>query len=187
MVIGVDEAGRGAWAGPLAAAAVVLKSPIVSIKDSKLLTSNQRFRCAEQIMTQGIWALGWTEVWQIDKWGMTEAVRFAMRQALVGVVAQIEEYQQVIVDGPYNFLGDMPKTTAIVKADTYLPCVSAAGIIAKTHRDLYMQNVAEHYPRFGFDKHVGYGTAHHRKMIGIYGPTPIHRQSFRPIAGMQSQ
>ncbi len=186
MVIGVDEAGRGCWAGPLVAAAVMLHEPIKGLEDSKALSEARRLACAEQISENGMGALGWVSASEIDRLGMTKAVRLAMRRAVNGLLKEVNGYQQIIVDGPFNFLSELPRTSAIIRADSLVPCVSAAGIMAKVNRDTYMRRLATRFPAYGFEKHVGYGTSLHRQMLEVHGPTPYHRRSFKPIIQITS-
>jgi ribonuclease HII len=182
IIVGVDEVGRGCWAGPLVAGAVILREPIAGLKDSKLLSKKQREKLAIIIHEQAIAVgLGWVDPATIDEHGLTMAVSRAMHEA----VAQITHaYDQVIVDGSYNFLKDNPKAVALVKADQSVTAVSAASIIAKVARDQYMANQAAEYPDYGFEQHVGYGTAMHLEKLKLYGISDLHRRSFKPISAL---
>ncbi|HVC36152.1 MAG TPA: ribonuclease HII [Candidatus Dormibacteraeota bacterium] len=177
--VGIDEVGRGCWAGPLVAGAVILNQPIDGLKDSKKLSANQRQQLAKTIHSEaGIAALGWVTAKEIDSLGLTKAVSLAMQRA----IDQIQmDYQEIIIDGNYNFLFPNPKSRTIIKADCLVAEVSAASIIAKVARDQYMSQVAKKYPNYGFEKHVGYGTDLHRERLQKYGPCDQHRRSFKPI------
>lgn len=182
ILVGIDEVGRGCWAGPVVAAAVILKDPIDGLRDSKQLSKRRRQLLAQHIREQALAiGIGWIEPAVLDQIGLTEAVGLAMRQAL----AEIElEYDAVIIDGQYNFLANNPKTKAVVKADSSVPAVSAASIIAKVARDDYMCELAASYPGYGFETHVGYGTALHRERLKLLGISDQHRQSFKPIRAL---
>jgi ribonuclease HII len=180
MVVGIDEVGRGCWAGPLVAAAVVLNEPIAGLKDSKVLTKLQRAQLSRVIYEQAAAiGLGWVSAREVDALGLTEAVRVAMQRAM----AHIEvAYDEVIIDGNYNFLPNVPAAHAVVKADGSIPVVSAASIIAKVARDDWMTDQAtREFPQYGFDKHVGYGTKLHMDMLKLHGVCSLHRLSYKPI------
>jgi ribonuclease HII len=178
-IVGIDEVGRGCWAGPLVAGAALLRAPIAGLRDSKKLTKLQRQKLSEIILGQAVVGLGWVWPSEIDKMGLTESVRLAMGRAL----AQIQtDYDEVIIDGNYNFFPKEPRARAIVKADDSVPAVSAASIVAKVARDNYMARVAhQKFPDYDFDKHVGYGTALHIAKLKDFGVCELHRQSYKPI------
>jgi ribonuclease HII len=179
MIVGIDEVGRGCWAGPLVAGAVVLGEPIPGLKDSKKLSKAQRERLTKEIRDKALAiGLGWVWPAEIDRIGLTAAVTKAMREALEQI--QIN-YDDVIIDGHLNFLPDHPKTQAIIKADDTVPAVSAASIVAKVARDYYMAKASEKFPGYGFESHVGYGTAAHMTAIQKLGVCVQHRRSFKPI------
>jgi ribonuclease HII len=179
VVVGIDEVGRGCWAGPLVAGAVILNQPIVGLKDSKLLSKRRRELLASEIQAKAMaFGLGWVPAAELDQIGLTKAVRLAMHRAL----GQIDiAYDSIIIDGNYNFLDYLPTSRALIKADNLEPSVSAASIIAKVARDRHMADAARQYPNYGFEKHVGYGTAYHAAMLKQHGLCQIHRRSFRPI------
>lgn len=179
MIVGIDEVGRGCWAGPLVAGAVVLGDPIPGLKDSKKLTKARREVLNAEIVVSAVaWGLGWVTVEEIDQNGLTVAVRLAMERALAMITMS---YDQIIIDGNLNFFADNPKSTALIGADNLIPAVSAASIIAKVARDKYMAEAALRFPSYSFEKHVGYGTAAHMQALKAYGITELHRRSFRPI------
>jgi ribonuclease HII len=110
--------------------------------------------------------------------GLTAAVRLAMERALAHITLECDE---IIIDGNLNYLAANPKARAIIKADNSVPAVSAASIVAKVARDDYMAKAAANYPDYGFDKHVGYGTALHHDNLKLHGVCDLHRRSFQPI------
>jgi ribonuclease HII len=179
VVVGIDEVGRGCWAGPLVAGAIVLGRPVAGLKDSKQLSRPQRERLAAEIRltAQGL-GLGWVTAAEIDAVGLTAAVGLAIRRALEQVAVA---YDQVIIDGNLNFLSGNPKAKAVIKADATIPAVSAASIVAKVARDQYMAEIAGQYPDYGFDRHVGYGTALHLERLRLHGVSDLHRRSFKPV------
>lgn len=179
MIVGLDEVGRGCWAGPLVAGAVLLGEPITGLKDSKKLSKMQRERLDAEIRVSALaFGLGWVSAEEIDRIGLTAAVRLAMERAFVEIV---HPYDQIVIDGNLNFFADNPKSSAVIGADNTVPEVSAASIIAKVARDRYMSEAALRFPGYGFEKHVGYGTAAHNSAIKLNGLTELHRRSFKPI------
>lgn len=177
--VGIDEVGRGSWAGPLVAAAVILVKPIAGLKDSKLLSKSQRERLFNQINEQALAVgIGLADVQTINNYGLTVAVSTAMSSALNKIS---RSYDEVIIDGNYNFLPKIKNVRVIPKADNLVPCVSAASIVAKVYRDKWMSKVAQQYPNYGFEKHVGYGTKQHADNLKTYGVCPEHRLSYKPI------
>jgi len=181
-ILGVDEVGRGCLAGPLVAGAVILNEPIIGLKDSKKLSKIQRERLSAEIRLKAkALSMGWVESQELDKIGLTAAVGLAMQRA----VNQIKiNYDELIIDGNYNFLKSDPKAYTIIKADDSVPAVSAASIIAKVARDNFMYEQAKIYPAYHFDKHVGYGTSLHLEMLKLHGTCLLHRNSFQPIKNL---
>lgn len=185
MIIGVDEVGRGCLAGPVAAGAVILAKPIPGLKDSKLLTRELREKFDIRIRERALgFGVGWATVEEINQHGMTEAVRIAMHRAVDEVLKTFSAIEQLIVDGNYNYFATHPLSAlsqAVIKADQTVPAVSAASIIAKVARDLHMIGLAQKYPGFGFESHVGYATPFHRRALRQLGATEIHRVNFRQV------
>lgn len=183
MILGIDEVGRGPWAGPLVVGAVVLGgSEIEGLNDSKKLTKKKRELLDIEIRDKAAgFGLGWVSASEIDEIGLSESLRLATRRAVEQVHAP---YHEIIIDGTINFLSDTGKgkfVTTLPKADALIPSVSAASIIAKVARDRYMSEQDSVYPGYGFSAHVGYGVARHREAIERLGVTPLHRLSFAPL------
>lgn len=185
VTVGIDEVGRGCWAGPVVAGAVILRQPIIGLKDSKKLSKSQRERLAIRIHQEaGSVGLGWVEASELDEIGLSAAVGLAMQRAMEQISVHFDE---VIIDGNFNYFPSDSRAKAIVKADDSEPCVSAASIVAKVARDSYMATVAHRkYPEYAFDSHVGYGTSLHHQMLRLYGISDLHRKSFRPIQAIMS-
>lgn len=177
--VGIDEVGRGCWAGPLVAGAVALERSLSGLKDSKLLSKAQREKLAVQIENEALAVgLGWVTPLEVDELGLTAATSLAMGRALAQITTV---YDEIIIDGGINFLSHEPKARAVVKADNTVAAVSAASIIAKVARDAYMARMAAEYPQYAFERHVGYGTALHRQRLKLHGVSQLHRRSFQPI------
>jgi ribonuclease HII len=182
MIVGVDEVGRGCWAGPLVAGAVVLRTRIPGLKDSKKLSRQQRERLDIIIRKRALAiGLGWVAPQEVDVLGLTEAVRLAMERAMAEIRIP---YDEIIIDGNYNFLKKDKKSRCIIKADDTIAAVSAASIVAKVARDQYMGMVAAQYPGYYFERHVGYGTRAHVGALEALGVCDLHRRSFAPIQAL---
>ena len=184
LVCGIDEAGRGPWAGPVVAAAVVLdpKSIPDGLDDSKKLTEAQREALFAPILASARVGIGIAEVERIDRDNILQATLWAMAQAL----EQIEGVTLALVDG--NRAPDLPCPVAtIVEGDAKSLSIAAASIIAKVTRDRIMVGHDATYPVYGFARHKGYGTALHQEALRRHGPTPLHRKSFAPIAALLAQ
>jgi ribonuclease HII len=180
VVVGIDEVGRGAWAGPLLVGAVVLGGQVpVGVTDSKLIPEAKRRVLSRQIKAsaRGI-GLGWVSARELDLIGLSPALTLGAARA---VAALGIAYDLVIIDGSINFLPAL-NTLVQPKADLNIPAVAAASIVAKVARDAYMQRLHSSDPRYGFNRHVGYGTKAHQQAISLYGPSNQHRHSFAPIA-----
>jgi ribonuclease HII len=180
---GVDEAGRGPWAGPVTAAAVVLdpNAPIVGLTDSKALSEARRDQLAPQIRERALaWCVAHVNVAEIDLLNIREATFLAMSRAVEGVTGQCN-LSMVLIDGNALPKGLPCAARAIIKGDLTEPAISAASILAKTERDALMQDLDARYPGYGFARHKGYGTAAHSEALARLGPSPVHRKSFRPV------
>jgi ribonuclease HII len=179
-VAGVDEAGRGPLAGPVAAAAVMLDpaSPIAGLKDSKLLTVARREALAERIRTDSLaWAVGWADHEEIDHLNILQASLLAMARA-VAVLGRSPLH--VLVDGNHCPMLSC-RVTAVVKGDSRIPAISAASILAKVERDAAMRRLDVLFPGYGFAVHKGYPTATHLAALAELGVCAVHRRSFGPV------
>lgn len=180
MVCGVDEAGRGPLCGPVVAAAVILDPArqIEGLADSKVLTERARERLAPLIKQHALaWAIAEASVEEIDRLNILHATMLAMKRAVESLNSVPHE---VLVDGNRVPQLGVP-ARAIVKGDATEPAISAASILAKTHRDAMLVRLHAEYPEFGFDQHKGYGTSLHLSVLARLGPTPHHRMSFAPV------
>ena len=191
MILGIDEVGRGPWAGPLVVGAVILGgAEIDGLDDSKKLTKKRRQALDALIRQQAAaWALGWVSAQELDDIGMSEALRLATRRAVEQIQAQCCQqnlaFSEIIIDGKVNFLRGtaLEKFVATIpKADGLIPSVSAASIVAKVARDQFMAEQDAVYPGYGFKSNAGYGVVKHRAAIERLGVTPLHRLSFAPLA-----
>ena len=183
MILGIDEVGRGPWAGPLVVGAVVLGgAEIEGLTDSKKLSKKQREKLDVEIREKALgFGLGWVDATELDAIGLSETLVLATKRAVEQVKAS---YNEIIIDGTVNFLKTTNKgkfVTTMKKADLLVPSVSAASIIAKVARDNFMAIQDSIYPGYGFKSHVGYGTAAHIAAINKLGITPLHRLSFAPL------
>ncbi|MEX2014842.1 MAG: ribonuclease HII [Candidatus Saccharimonadales bacterium] len=177
-VLGIDEVGRGAWAGPLVIGAVILGEPIPGLKDSKMLTARRRQKFAQEILEKAVFAgLGWAEPKEIDDYGLSTAHMLACMRA----VRNAPRCSQIIIDGNINYLPGYENAICKVKADQTVPQVSAASIVAKVARDKYMSEQALIHKNYGFDRHVGYGTKLHIESLKKQGLCVLHRKSYKPI------
>lgn len=186
MVVGIDEVGRGPWAGPLVFGAVVLGGvEIAGLTDSKKLTKKKRVALDVEIREKAVaFGLGWVSAEELDVIGMSKACELACKRALEQIHAP---YQEIIIDGVVNFLKDTgkgPYVTTMKQADLLVPSVSAASILAKVARDNFMEEQDVLYPGYGFASHVGYGTKQHSDALKRLGVTPLHRKSFAPILAL---
>ena len=191
MILGIDEVGRGPWAGPLVVGAVILGgADIDGLDDSKKLTKKRRQALDALIRQQAaVWALGWVSAQELDDIGMSEALRLATRRVVKQIQVICHEkglhFDEIIIDGTVNFLRGTALeryVTVMAKADGLVPSVSAASIVAKVARDQFMAEQDAVYPGYGFKSNAGYGVAKHRAAIERLGVTPLHRLSFAPLA-----
>ncbi len=191
-ILGIDEVGRGPLAGPLVVGAVILPDEkpewVLELRDSKKLSAKKREKLNDVILEGALaTGLGWVFPSELDEVGISEALKMATKRAVKSVQSLHVSFSQVVIDGKVNFLRGTALekyVSTMPKADDLIKEVSAASIIAKVARDRYMIDLAEKYPEYGFEKHVGYGTAKHMAAIREFGITPEHRKSFEPIRSM---
>jgi ribonuclease HII len=178
-VCGIDEVGRGPWAGPVLAAAVILRpeAPIIGLADSKALSAAARDRLHAEILTNAIVGIGAASVREIDRLNILNATMLAMQRAAARLPVQPVH---ALVDGNRPPALPMP-VTCIVKGDATVPAIAAASIVAKVTRDRIMQALSRIHGHFGWDTNVGYGTAKHRAGLEQAGVTRHHRLSFKPV------
>jgi ribonuclease HII len=188
VVVGLDEAGRGPLAGPVVAAAVSIipnsKFQIPKLKDSKKLTLKKREEFFKIITkTPNIkWGIGKVSEKVIDKINIFEATKLAMKRAIKSLERKLKRKANfLILDGNFKIDLKIPQKS-IIKGDEKVLSCAMASIIAKVTRDKIMEKYAKKFPEYGFEKHKGYGTKFHLKMLKKYGPCKIHRRSFFPIA-----
>ena len=178
-IIGVDEAGRGPLAGPVIAAAVILKQTIPGLTDSKKLSAKKRQALSIEIQMHALaFAFGVAEVAEIDSLNIHHATLLAMKRAIEGINIPAK---MVLIDGIFAPQTDY-LTETMVQGDLHHPSISAASILAKVARDELMLHYDKLYPHYQLAKHKGYGTAAHLEALNTHGPSPIHRTSFSPIA-----
>lgn len=185
-IAGIDEAGRGALAGPVVAAAVILPlerpglaTELCEVNDSKQLTAAARERVYNSIVGCSLaFAVGSADNHEVDQLGLLPATRLAMSRALTELVPQPEH---LLLDYMLLSEHELPQTSQ-AKADTKSLTVAAASILAKVTRDRWMMARDRDYPGYGFGQHKGYGTAQHRNALKRLGPSPLHRQSYAPVA-----
>ncbi|MFA6428521.1 MAG: ribonuclease HII [Candidatus Buchananbacteria bacterium] len=203
LVCGLDEVGRGAWAGPIVAGATIIenvKLKIISprltrlgressgvrfahklIRDSKKLNHEQRVKAAAWLKENIIWGIGQVESWEIDAIGLGAANILAMRRAVAKLKIKPDYF---LVDGPHLGKNFFP-SQSIIAGDAKVWCIAAASIIAKVYRDDLMKQLHQQYPQYGFASHVGYGTKQHQQALKKYGAIQQHRQSYRPIKNLK--
>ena len=193
MILGIDEVGRGPYAGPLAIGACILgdwqnsenAEWIEKLTDSKKLSAKRREELYVLIKEKALAAAtGWVSSAEIDEIGLSEALRLATRRAVEQIQKTKVPFSEIIIDGTMNFLAGTKLekyVSTLKKGDFLVKEISAASILAKVERDKYMAELDAVYPKYGFGKHVGYGTAAHQKAMEEFGLTPEHRRSFRPV------
>ncbi len=185
VIAGVDEVGRGALAGPVVAAAVVLdgQGDYASIRDSKTLTPPCRERLAAWIRKEALAVgIGSVSESEIDSINILQATQKAMRQAVESLPVVPEA---VLVDG-FWLPGLIADCIGIIDGDALSYSIAAASIVAKVHRDAVMRTLAPAYPQYGFDQHKGYGTRLHLQALALHGPSPIHRLTFGGVCSTKA-
>jgi len=184
LMVGIDEAGRGAWAGPVVAAAVILPAPqdgllarLSAVRDSKLLSAAQREHCYEAICDVAVaLGVGSVDATGIDRLGIVPATKAAMLQAVTSLGVDPDFYLIDAVRLPVT----APQRN-LLKGDRICLSIAAASIIAKVTRDRWMTAYDADWPSYGLARHKGYGTPEHRRALHALGPTPLHRYSYEPV------
>ena len=175
-VCGLDEVGRGSWAGPLVAAAVILSKKLYGLRDYKLLTSKEREKLGRKIKRTCLWGIGVVSVTELNKLKLTEGTQLAFRRAVRALDIKPDF---VLVDG---FKFDSPiASRKIIKGDMICSSIAAASIIAKVYRDKLMRKLDKNIRGYYFSKHKGYGTKLHQARLKKLGPSVEHRKSYLPI------
>lgn len=175
VVVGVDEVGRGSWAGPISVGAAVLPTGrrVNKIRDSKLLNEDEREALFDRVATWcRAWSVGHASQVECDTLGMAEAQRLAARRAIEGLGVKPDH---VLIDGNWDFVG-LGNTQKLIKGDAHCLSIAAASILAKVTRDRMMRAEAVHYPLYDFDRNKGYPCPRHKMALRAYGPTAIHRR-----------
>ena len=179
VVCGLDEVGRGAWAGPVSVGAVAVSPDlrrIVKVRDSKVLTVEEREALYPKIVRWALsWSVGHASHVECDELGMTAALRLAAERALAGLGC---EPDRIILDGNHDYLGQPERVQTVIDGDAGCLSVAAASVVAKVTRDRLMAAEAECYPGFDFDSNRGYPSPRHKCALLGYGPTAIHRRSW---------
>lgn len=191
-IFGLDEAGRGPWAGPLVVGAVCLPldqparlAALHGVRDSKQMTPRQREQAAEQIRsTARAWGIGESSAEEISAHGLTRATELSMLRALQHAAEQSGIAPDFLLLDYFKLRDfDMHRQASFKKGDSLSLSIAAASVLAKVHRDHFMVDVAAaEFPYYGFERHKGYGTAEHIRALQHYGVTPLHRRNYAPIA-----
>ena len=183
LLAGLDEAGRGAWAGPVSAGAVILPRDVdvlqrlKGVRDSKQMTPRQRMAWAERIKGEALaWGVGFVSSQEIDTIGILPATRLAMQRALRGLCLPP---QHLLIDA-LRLPDEALPQTALIHGDSRCLSIAAASVLAKTGRDLLMVELSRQYPGYGLERHKGYGTSFHQQAMQQLGLCPIHRRSYAP-------
>ena len=198
ITIGIDEAGRGPWAGPVVAGAVMLNpeypEDAALMRDSKKMKPAARQAVYQRILEKHAYGIGWAHAHEIDGINILQATFVAMQRATLNLMEKLDPQGMgagptiLRIDGnrlPAWTAGPGYQATAIIKGDDKEACISAASIVAKEARDAWMQQMHKLYPMYGFSDHMGYGTPKHMTALQQHGPCQIHRMTFAPIKAMR--
>ena len=176
-VVGIDEVGRGAWAGPLTIGVVVVPRDrrLYKVRDSKMLTESEREAMFDRITDWCVdWSVGHASQHECDALGMSAGQKLATQRALAALATPADA---ALVDGKWDFVETIP-TTMIVKGDQKSLSIAAASILAKVTRDRMLRDLARHYPMYDLDRNKGYPCPRHRAALQVYGPSVVHRRSW---------
>lgn len=193
--IGIDEAGRGPWAGPVFASVVILNNEQVDllskegVTDSKKLSAKKREKLFDLIINNSIFhKVKYYSPQEIDQYGIYRATQELIKQLSLDIPIELLIDQKVLIDGIFpclkllNSSGEVIIHECVIKGDVKVTSIAAASILAKVRRDKFMEELDKKYPEYQFAKHKGYGTKLHMEMLEKYGPSGEHRKSFKPIA-----
>jgi ribonuclease HII len=180
VVAGVDEAGRGPWCGPVVASAVIVDQSqfLEGVNDSKKLSKAKRERLYDEIFKNADVGVGEASAQEIDQLNILEATKLAMARAVSKLSVTPDT---ILVDGNQCLNIEIP-SHPIIKGDSLSLSIAAASIVAKVTRDRVMSELAQKYPEYGWESNSGYGTKQHQEALSLYGVTPHHRKSFKPVA-----
>lgn len=185
LVVGVDEVGRGCLAGPVVSCALILHSDSIDdqLFDSKTLQAKNREDLVQLLEGHAVYALGMATVEEIDQINILQASLLSMRRALIELHKKMSlKGSLILVDGNQKIPGSLPgEQRTVIKGDSVYAPISAASIVAKVFRDDLMKRLDEEFPQYSFGVHKGYGTAVHREAIERWGPTVVHRKSFKGV------
>lgn len=189
-IAGLDEAGRGAWAGPIFAGAVILPlhlteldQTLQGVRDSKLMSAQQRDHWFQVVKQTALsWAVGAATHTEVDQLGVVPATHLAMERAL----HRLQLYPDHLLIDHINLPGFPQPQTTITHGDALSLSIAAASVLAKVSRDRIMVDYEKHYPGYGFGRHKGYGTREHRFCLSRLGPSPIHRRTYGPVFGCRT-
>ena len=179
IIAGLDEAGRGSWAGPVSAGAVILPKAckLSGLTDSKLLSEKKREELFEKIIKIADYGIGFASAAEVDSLGLIKATEIAFIRALEQLKQKPEH---LLVDGRDKFI--FPFTyDSVIKGDQKYRCIAAASVLAKVARDRLMKENSNKYPGYAFESHKGYGTKRHQQALKLQGPSKIHRLSYSPV------
>ncbi len=177
VVVGVDEVGRGAWAGPISVGAAVLPQDkrVYKVRDSKMLTEKQREQLFDRVASWCVaWAVGHASQVECDTMGMSLAQKLAAKRAIVGLGLTPDK---VLIDGNWDFVGT-GNTQRLIKGDARCLSIAAASVLAKVTRDRIMREEAPNFPGYDFDLNKGYPCPRHKMALKAWGPTSIHRRTW---------
>ncbi|HET6863660.1 MAG TPA: ribonuclease HII [Candidatus Saccharimonadales bacterium] len=184
-IVGVDEVGRGCWAGPLLVVAARAYGELPDdLKDSKLLSISQREEILNKLSICCEFGEGWVKPVEIDRLGLAKGLRLGVARALDALKVAVDE--EIMMDGSVNYIPEkFNKASCLIKGDSLIPIISAASVYAKVNRDKYMAKLAARHPNYQFEDHVGYGTKAHMLALKKLGALKyVHRQSYSPIAAL---
>lgn len=184
IIAGMDEAGRGSWAGPVVAAVVVIPKGLrlAGLDDSKKLTASEREKLFPKITNNCSHGVGISSHEEVDELGLLRATQLAFLRALERLNAKVDH---LYIDGRDAFVFPV-QHTSVIRGDQIYRCIAAASILAKVTRDHLMVELGSEYPEYGFEIHKGYGTKRHQQALSSFGPSAIHRKSYEPLKKLSS-